>query len=497
MASFFLAPDPIQSTFLIPGGVVPGNGAQLFIYVAGSVSAKTTVYKDNAGSSTWTNPIVLDSGGNLPSGGVVWIPSGITIKAVWAPSNDTDPPASPYRTIDNISGVNDTTGSQTEWIAGPTATFVSGSQFTLVGDQTGTFKVQRRLKFTVTSGTVYGSISSVSFGAVTTVNVAFASGALDAGLSAVSYSLIDPSNPSINADYIDKQASSVASAGSGTTNIWGVAGNSVHVTGTNATFSFSTAPYIGAQRLVIFDSALSLNSSAAMTMQANTNVTTATNDRALVYAESLTNAVITFYRQSSQPIIGTPTIQKFNASSTYTKPANLRAALIMVKGGGASGATNNAVNAIRGGGGGEGETAWALIAASAINSTTTVTIGAGGGSQAPGGGANGLTGSTSSFGALVTAVGGTGGTAGQSGGAGGGGGSGGSGADWFERGAAGQAGADASGSTIGINAYGGGRGGGSPGSGGVANSGGGGGSGSNSVASGSGGTGQCVVIEFY
>lgn len=303
MASFFLAPDPIQSTFFVPGGAIPGSGVQLFIYVAGSVSTKTTVYKDNAGNAAWTNPIVMDSGGNLPNGGVVWIPAGVSIKAVWAPANDTDPPTSPYRTIDNMSGVNDTTSAQTEWIVGPTPTFVSGSQFTLVGDQTLIFTKSRRLKFTVTAGTVYGAISSVSFGGVTTVNVAFASGALDAGLSAVSYSLIAPDNPSINADYVNKQASSVASSGNGTTNIWGIAGNYVHVTGTNSVFNFSSAPYPGAQRTVIFDGALSLNSSAALTMFGNANVTTAANDRANVYADTATSAIVSFYRQSGIPLI--------------------------------------------------------------------------------------------------------------------------------------------------------------------------------------------------
>jgi hypothetical protein len=197
MASFFLAPDPVQSTFFIPGGAVPGNGAQLFIYVAGSVSTPTTVYKDNAGNTAWSNPIVLDSGGNLPNGGVVWIPAGVSIKAVWAPANDTSPPASPYRTIDNIAGINDTTSSQTEWIVGPTPTFVNATQFTLVGDQTGNFQVGRRVKTTNTGGTVYGVISSSVFGVLTTVTVVNDSGAIDSGLSAVSYSVLSSTNPSV------------------------------------------------------------------------------------------------------------------------------------------------------------------------------------------------------------------------------------------------------------------------------------------------------------
>lgn len=352
MASFFLAPDPIQSTFFIPGGAVPGNGAQLFVYVAGSVSTPTTVYKDNAGGTAWSNPIVLDSGGNLPNGGVVWIPAGVSIKAVWAPSNDTNPPASPYRTIDNISGINDTTASQTEWIAGPTPTFVSASQFTLVGDQTTNFTKGRRLKFTVTAGTVYGTITSSTFGALTTVNVAFASGALDSGLSAVSYSLIAPDNPSINADYVFKQASSVASAGNGTTNIWGVAGNSVHVTGTNAIFNFSTAPYSGAERTIIFDGALSLNSSAAIAMPGNLNVTTVANDRATVYANTVTSSIVNFYKQSGRAFLSStnPTTRSTltSSSGTYSPSSSAIRLYVRMIGGGGGGAASAAGNGLAG-----------------------------------------------------------------------------------------------------------------------------------------------------
>ena len=50
-------------------------------------------------------------------------------------------------------------------------TYVSATSFTLSGDQTLTYTVGRRLKFTVTAGTVYGRILSSVFGALTTVTV--------------------------------------------------------------------------------------------------------------------------------------------------------------------------------------------------------------------------------------------------------------------------------------------------------------------------------------
>jgi hypothetical protein len=299
MASYYLAPV-VHKTWFVPGGNTPASGGLLFTYVAGS-STKTTVYKDNAGGSSHTNPIVLDSGGNLPSGSEVWIPTGVTIDIVFAPSNDTDPPASPYDTLEDISGINDVNASASDWVTGPTPTFVSGTQFVLSGDQSASFKNARRVRTTNTGGTIYSSITSVIASAgSTTVNVVSDSGTLDSGLSAVAYSLQDPQYSSINDYYTNKFGASVASAA--TTNIWGVAGDSLHVTGTNTIYSFSSASYAGAKRSVIFDGALTLASSAAfLSVPAAplTNVVTKAGDRAEVVASTTPHSVITQYQRGT------------------------------------------------------------------------------------------------------------------------------------------------------------------------------------------------------
>lgn len=314
MTTCFLAPDPIQSTQFIPGGNTPANGGQLFFYIAGS-STKATVYKDSAAASAWTNPIVLDSGGNLPSGGEVWFPTGQTFKVVFAPSTDTDPPASPYWTKDNLAGMNDVSvTAQSEWVAGPTPTFVSTTQFTLSGDQTGTFTVGRRVKTSNTGGTVYGVITSVSFSAnTTTVNIVTDSGNLDSGLSAVFYGILDPANPSVASPEIFRKGSNVASAGNGTTNIWGSIGDYVHVTGTNNIAFFSTAPYSGAFKDLVFDGALVLLSSSAMTINGSANVSTAANDRARVRADTVSTYTVEFLRQSGAPNVPL----QFSAFTSY------------------------------------------------------------------------------------------------------------------------------------------------------------------------------------
>ena len=172
----------------------PLAGGKLFTYTAGS-STKQTTYSESTGSSQNANPIVLDSAGRLTS--EVWLTSGVNYKVILTASTDSDPPTSPLQTWDNLTGINDTTVTLDEWVAGPAPTYVSATQFTLVGDQTTTFQVGRRLKTTNSGGTVYSTITASAYTTLTTVTVVNDSSSLDSGLSAVSYALLNSSNPSI------------------------------------------------------------------------------------------------------------------------------------------------------------------------------------------------------------------------------------------------------------------------------------------------------------
>jgi hypothetical protein len=174
----------------------PANGQQLFVYAAGTTT-KATVYKDNAGAASHTNPIVLESDGTIPDE-EVWAPTG-TYKFVLAPSDDTDPPASGLTLHDNVKPINDTgADSVSEWVAsGLTPTRVDGTSFTVVGDQTTTLHVGRRLRIT-DSGTVYGTIIDSSYSAPdTTITVELDSGTIDSSLSAFDYSIVSFVNPSV------------------------------------------------------------------------------------------------------------------------------------------------------------------------------------------------------------------------------------------------------------------------------------------------------------
>lgn len=174
---------------------VPANGAKVFTYAAGS-STKLATYTDDAGTVPQANPIILNSRGEPES--PIWLTEGQAYKFVFTASTDSDPPTSPIRTVDDVTGVGDNSVSLDQWVdSGVTPTYVSATQFTVPGDQTSAFHVNRRIKATVTAGTVYGYISASVFGALTTVTVSLDSGNLDSGLSAVQLGLITASNTSL------------------------------------------------------------------------------------------------------------------------------------------------------------------------------------------------------------------------------------------------------------------------------------------------------------
>lgn len=174
---------------------IPANGAKLFTYVAGS-STKQATYADEGGITPQSNPIILDSRGE-PSQ-PIWLTEGESYKFVFSDATDTDPPTSPIRTIDNVTGINDASIALSQWVdLGFTPTYISATSFSLPGDQTSQYQVYRRIKATITAGTVYGYILTSAYAALTTVTVVLDSGVLDSGLSRVELGLITPDNTSL------------------------------------------------------------------------------------------------------------------------------------------------------------------------------------------------------------------------------------------------------------------------------------------------------------
>lgn len=186
----FLAP-------LINEQQMDANGAPLVggfieVYLAGS-STPATTYSDKAGATPNTWPIELNTLG-VNEQGAVWLTGGALYKFVIKNASLVT-----QRTIDNISGINDTTVSIDQWVVYQAApTYIGATSFSVAGDQTGIFQAGRRVKSQNTGGVSYGTIiSSVYSAPNTTITLSNTSGTLDSGLSQVSYGLISSANASV------------------------------------------------------------------------------------------------------------------------------------------------------------------------------------------------------------------------------------------------------------------------------------------------------------
>lgn len=169
----------------------PLSGGKIYVYLAGtSTPANTTSDKAGLIPNAW--PIVLNTLG-VNAQGAVWLTGGSAYKFVIMDSaNNT------LRTIDNVSGINDTTVTTDQWLVFQgTPTFVSATSFTVPGDQTQTFAPYTRVKTSNTGGIVFGTVVRSAFTSLTTVTIIPDSGSLDSGLSLVSTGLIAPANPSL------------------------------------------------------------------------------------------------------------------------------------------------------------------------------------------------------------------------------------------------------------------------------------------------------------
>jgi hypothetical protein len=173
----------------------------IWFYEAGSTTP-LAAYTTQSGVSTWTNPIVLNARGE--TGGTIWLAAGQAYKIVLeSPPEYGDTHGVVISTFDNVQGVNDpaspTGGTAQNWYTfSGSPVFVSGTQFTLTGDQTSTFQVNRRIRTQNSGGVRYGTITASVYTTLTTVTVVNDAGVLDVGLNSVDYGLIEVgSTPSI------------------------------------------------------------------------------------------------------------------------------------------------------------------------------------------------------------------------------------------------------------------------------------------------------------
>lgn len=189
MPSYYLA--PICNDQQLDANGNPLVGGKIYTYLAGTSTASPT-YTDNTGATPQANPIILNSLGLSTS--PIWLVGGFPMKFVVTNSADVI-----QRTIDNVSGINDSSSTASEWTnSGFTPTYISATSFSVVGDQRTIFQVNRRVRTTNTGGLIYGRITVSTFATgITTVTVINDTGSMDAGLSVVAYGFLSFSPSSI------------------------------------------------------------------------------------------------------------------------------------------------------------------------------------------------------------------------------------------------------------------------------------------------------------
>ena len=192
--ALFLA--PIINDQQVDANGAPLSGGRIEVYLAGT-STPATTYSDKAGMVPNTNPIVLNTLG-VNNQGEVWLTGGATYKFIIKNSVGVV-----QRTLDNISGIGDSVSGVDQWVVYQAApTYVSANSFTVAGDQTQIFQVGRRIRTLNTGGLVYSTITASVYGAPnTTVTVQNTSGALDSGLSLVSYGIVSVLDTSLPVPY--------------------------------------------------------------------------------------------------------------------------------------------------------------------------------------------------------------------------------------------------------------------------------------------------------
>lgn len=236
--------SPIGNEAQIDSNGNPVSGGKIYTYLAGT-STPAATYTDDTGGTPQANPVILNSAG-LPAS-PIWLQGGTAYKFVFEDANGVS-----YRpAVDDITGINDpaVAGTPDQWVIYQSAaTYIGATQFSVVGDQTNVFQVNRRVRTVNSGGTYYGRITVSSFAAgITTVTVSFDSGSMDSGLSQVSYGLLSYNNNAIPETSIGNALRTASTVAAGQTAIgvqdlrWGMTnGSSLSVAGAFASFTDET-----------------------------------------------------------------------------------------------------------------------------------------------------------------------------------------------------------------------------------------------------------------
>ena len=424
----------------------PLAGGRIYTYEAGSFSVLKTTYNDQDGSVPNSNPIVLNSAGQLPVS--IWLePDQLYNLVLTAPDGVTV-----IKSFDDVTGVaiiNASTVDTTSiWVETPNAVYLSGTQFLVPGNFAGQYLQGNRVRLTLSTGYAYGTVVSSAFSAPnTTVTIINDGAALNSSLSTAEYSILIA-----NGRTIDAGAVSYTSALSyGTANTVGnklkaldaedvaiearrARERKVYTTSGTGAFVISPSPAITsytneASWVVKFGAAstagtLNINGVGALPLMQFTDegtlIPAIITDGLMseVAYDSLVDVFIVLDPlPAAPPAIFVPPrgYQAFTSNGTFTVPENVYHIKVTCVGGGGSGGGGQNIGAgdsgddswLPGGGGGGGAVCFKYLDVTP-GTAYSVVIGAGG--PAVRTYTNGIAGGTSSFGvSLVTAGGGAGG----------------------------------------------------------------------------------------
>jgi len=289
------------------------SGGFIYTYLARTTTA----------TATWTtidqtvqngNPITLDAYGR-PALGEIWLQSGIQYKFVIADSNNV--PLT-HGTYDDISGINDVSFSQNQWITiSLQPLYLTTSTFSLQGDQTGTFVAGTRLQCQETAGLVSGTVVSSSYTSPSTViTVILDNGAtLDSGLSTVSVSLLTGSPTAVPSVFGTTPIHVTAAS----TTLIGVPTTTVIVDGNTTINSFGVYDE-GAIRFVQFTGTPTLTSSSALSLPGGVNKIVLAGDTATFVSFGSGNWVCTQYQSNT---LNTPVEAIYPITATVDGSNNL------------------------------------------------------------------------------------------------------------------------------------------------------------------------------
>ncbi len=421
----------------------PLAGGKIWAYDAGSFEILKATYNSEDGFTANTNPIVLNSAGQLTT--AIWLTPAEAYNLVLTKSDGT----TVIKNFDDIFGIPVSStggggGTTTIWQPTVGATYLTTNSFSVSGNETANFQIGNRARLSISGGYVYGTVSAISFSTPNTyVTLAMDSGAtLNSSLSLAEWSLLIAPGRTVDANgvsyvtSITPTAGTVASALS--THTTDIATTNTRIdalrrvwptTGTN-TLTISPSPAITSYTA---DQVFTVKFSNAATGATTININGVGAVPIKQYNSSGTgiDPTITAGQISDLAYSGTQFIlldplpaatttiphgmTVFLTNGTYTVPAGVYSIKVTAVGGGGGGGGNFSVGfdgptLYGGGGGGAGATVESIISTTPGTSYSVgVGIGGAGGTETvPGAG-----GGSSSFGiTVVIAAGGGGGGSG-------------------------------------------------------------------------------------